>query len=101
MTIEKNSRDHVVLYAMVRWFGRHREDNPSLLAEIVVTSKLAEQEYPVGFYGKDTAYHIMSKLHDHDYVKQAKFHGKTIGWVLSEKGLDKLEELGTPAQYDH
>ena len=87
---------------MVRWYNKYRKrmDN-EYLAEVVVPKKMYRQEYPVRFYGRDKLHHDKAQLHDAGYIKEVRFHDEKIGYVLSEKGMNTLEELGTPQQYDH
>lgn len=101
MGIEKDSRDHAILYAMVRWFARYRKHNPPELAEIVPPRKLTEEEGPLRSYGKQPVSSSMTGLKDRGYVSKTTFHGKTLGYTLEEKGLEVIEELDTPQQYDH
>lgn len=99
--IKPDSPDHVILYAMVRWFARHKDANPPALAEIVAPERLCDLEGPVGFYGKSYVNSRFPELKEQGYVTRATFHGRSMGYVLTEESLEALDELGTPQQYDH
>lgn len=100
--VEPNREKHVLLFAMLRWFARHREQDYNVLApDVVVLKALYEQEGPLGFYPRKHVRRHMYQLEEKGLTKRVSYYDKTLGWTLTQEGIDLLEEMGRPKQYDH
>jgi len=43
----------------------------------------------------------MVRLCEKGLVEKTKYYGKVLGWQLTDDGIDLIEEMGPPKQYDH
>ena len=97
-----NRPKHVVMYAMLKWYVDHRDiEGLPVDPDIVVVSELVDRERPVKFYGREYVDSVIQDLRRLGYVDSYSYYGKTIGYILTDEGAERLEEMGVPKQYDH
>jgi repressor of nif and glnA expression len=100
-TLEPHRPKHAILYAMLRWYSRHKEENHPVAPEVVVPQALARQEGPLGAYGEDGVATRVSRLKELGLVRKVTYYGRNIGYILTDEGMEELDRLGTPKHYDH
>lgn len=99
--VEPNRPEHVVLFAMLRWYAYHRDFETPVDPDIVVVRKMARAEGPLHGYGVQGVRSYVDNLKDKGLVENVKYHGHSLGYRLTQEGMDVLKELGKPKQYDH
>lgn len=100
--LKPNRKNHVVLYAILRRIRVKRKRGvEDTLAIIVPQWELLEEEYPVRFYGSQALSSTLYSLEEKGYIEKMKVYRKTVGYTLTEEGMDIIEEMGKPKQYQH
>jgi len=99
--IEPDRPKHAILYAMLRWTAKRRDERTPLAPDVVVPRGLADTEGPPHAYGREGVQTRIYRLAELGLVEKVEYHGHTLGYRLTEAGIETIDELGVPGHYDH
>lgn len=99
--VEPHKPTHVVLYGIFRWQQRHRHEDTPLPPEVTFPRALREEDGPVGMYPQSLVGTKFRRLVDLGYVETVTYHGKTLGYRITDRGIGLVQELPVPKHYDH
>lgn len=91
MQIDSDTKEHAILHAVRKWANR----------DGAFAFKVHISQGPLYVYPDDMVRSVVRRLEDAGYAERVEILETTVGYKITDHGLEELQRLGVPGHYDH